>query len=570
MIKMYKKAVAIMLTLVFVLSLVPVVGMAETVSEEIRFIDCLFTRNGTKTTTNGVVTDYKKQNYASDMSQYARMNMSGSSYYGYAKLNLDGYEEVLINEGTTVDLSFARGSSSKPLYAFTVYIGGDKCDSYKLNELTYNQAVELGFHPSDFTLPVLYEETSDASKTISKGQANLENIITALDEGTENSCISMVFKSTTSDVVSYISTKSTSSTYATINYDESLVDNQAYVDELAKELTWDKISAESDGNVTSASKLPLKYKGAVVSWESSNPDVINPDTGVITQLKGEDAEVELEATLKYTSFEKIEKTAAEKVKMNVTVAAEEPVTLSIPFSAHTYIRSGTYADRTLGVYSVNGSYSRFIENTGINKSGDKAVFLKYDFSNYLNILDVANAISININVDEKNTTPNGNLLFSVLPDSCESWAIDNLTYNTAVSSGLYTTPAVYTEIVAPVKDGEISSSAQMLDAIKDSIGDNPDDGVVCFKWSGIPGNGNTSYRVEDNKAKDFTITLSYYASDLKTNEELAESKFASMPWSFVPQKGKNFKWTDLSGKGDGKTVKIMLLENMTTLKPLAK
>lgn len=91
--------------------------------------------------------------------------------------------------------------------------------------------------------------------------------------------------------------------------------------------TWDGLEADLD-NVEDDLKLPAKGKGdsAVITWESTNQEVINtvtPGDGIVTQPYGEgaeDAEVTLTATVKIRDYEK-----TEQVTYNVIVPKREGV-----------------------------------------------------------------------------------------------------------------------------------------------------------------------------------------------------------------------------------------------------
>ncbi len=702
MIKMYKKAVAIMLTLVFVLSLVPVVGMAETVPVKI---------TNTETETKKLGGDIRGGTYSANNRSVAQpVSKSGvdtQARKAFFQYDISDYLQYLTSESTSFVFSIQHGgdNTARKTYSYDLYLlKGDHVDvsgETPTTKLSMDYAVEYGFvqkrksgttyywdliTTSDDLIKVDSFESTSGDRNEKTYNVGAEDIKAAVKD---TGWVTFILESTagvddSGNVLQTYFTRDSENTFLQINYDPSSVTDDSVLSGIAEEFTWEEISADSAASVTNATKLPNEFKGASVVWSDGGANVISDD-GSIIQPRDSEKDVTLKATLTYgeASIEK---------EFPVTISMEELLTVTIPYSENTYISSAT-DERNIakGVYGNNNdSYVRYMRNTGLygmnGTSSDNVVFLKWNFSDYLNVLNAAQKISINLKNRDGKWQTNGELLFSVLPECYESWTTADLTYDSAVENGLYTAVPVYSEAVPDMQyEYEITSSAQMLDAIKKSVSDNPENGIVCFKWSAVTGS-RTRYWVRSNDSSNFTITLSYYASDLKTNEELAESKLDSMPWSFVsqqaqdkvisdltlpesfygvpiewassdetvitssgevivdaeektvtltaklgentkdfvvtvpadvnyildytkadyvnayvwaketgsectlviatyegnelvgvkaiedfvPQKGKNFKWTDLSGKGDGKTVKIMLLENMTTLKPLAK
>ena len=681
MLKTFRKSIAIMLALVFVLSLVPFSAMAEGAEAS--------TETVTLTRIHQVYTDMQSKDAKENTNHLSYIQFGGGNGYrdhATVKFDFSGYEEIMRNDGTKVFFNFVPRSSNYPAKKFEVYIAKDACDTYDLTGITYNQANNLGFYDRT-TRPLIYTEADTTIKTTtaySSDELDVSKFINALDEGVDNSTLSLYFYAYRGSALVTKTNDGSDYTKIAITYDKNAVNNKDYVDGLLAELDWSKISAEGASSVTAASKLPLKYKGANVTWTSSNNDVVDPETGVITQPQSGTVDVTLTASLSYTDH--LENTAAAEgsKEIKITVVSAGYKSVVIPLSEHTFI-SSTDPQTPKGL-SGTSYYVRYMYPAGLYNSStnDRLVFLKWDFSEHLDKLAVATSMSMSMkNIAEKVQAGKDTHL-SVLPDGYESWTENDLTYDIAVEKGLYTTPGIYTQTVSPLSaECEIASSAEFLNAIKKSVADNPDDGVVNFRWEATDVTP-TAYRLYDNKKDYFTITLYYDEADLAGN--YSNSKVSSMPWSYVSQqpqdkvvadltlpgkfygetvtwessdeavitnsgevvagnnggtailtatvngltkdfevtvpantkfvldsskqnyvngyvwakeavnncavvvatyvdgelisvkvkddsfnlnKGENFIWTDLDGTGAGKTVKVMLLEDMTTLKPLA-
>ena len=297
MIKTFKKALAIMMTFIFVMSLVPAGVMAEETSSVIlNFSNIAHSRGGDSAKTH--------QNLAaSGVAVRVNAASGSSSRYGYVQFNFSGYEEVLQNKGTTLELHVSLGSRSDRVGRdFELYAFGDYVDGYDAATITYNSAAEMGLHT--FNNGKLIFIKSDGSNydepTTISGPVNKENVISMLKTGMDNSKLTVVVKSRVgTDNWIYPIGKEKG---IKICYSDAEIDNDDYVNKLANELTWDILSSEDQYKVTSTLNLPKKFYGADILWESTNEDAINPSSGEVVVNHQLTTRVKLTANITYTNF----------------------------------------------------------------------------------------------------------------------------------------------------------------------------------------------------------------------------------------------------------------------------
>lgn len=526
MIKTFKKAIAIMVTLVFVLSLVPFSALAE--DSSFKTVNLVFKKGQTTPITFGNTrtgNDYSDKWYQNGYNNGTYGIYLGTGYPAYAHVDFSGYEEILRNKETTISMKMVnRGSgSSYKINAFEIYLAPDSCDSIIFRDgTTFNQAIAVSSGFYDQTRPIFFSrsDTTAVSSYLS-GELDPTTVLNVMDENFGNSIISLYMQGRSSST----RIKNDGSTYISIRYNEKEIDNQAYVNELAEELSWEKLSADSAGSVTRYSKLPLKYKGADITWTSSNNEIVNPETGVITQLRGEEVPVELKASLSYTDFADNTVTAADEKTINITVAPLTPTVVEVPVTLNKQI-GVEYPDTpfpteyTAYYYDYEPMYKQ--PDSG---RGDTQGFFKFDLSDYLKEVEVATQIAfVPVNKNGKTTT---NTMLTVLSNRNDDWTAD-ITYNSAINSGMYTDPGygkVYGFTIAKTNATAVPCVSETLtQAIKDAVAANPDEGLVSFRigardWNGISMQGNPR------------LEISYYEDDLMTDDELKAAKKDKVQWS---------------------------------------
>lgn len=290
MIKTFKKALAIMMTIVFAISLVPTFALAE--EGEIKTASFAFS--------NTERIDYGYT--VASSSRYGEWNhrptncYMRSNYPTFVQIDLTGYEEVLKNKNTKVYMNLIQASSNYPLTGnVDVYLAADNCDQLNFSDATtFNHNIAMSSKFTSKERPVFFSLTSITSPC-SSGELSPDTLVTVLDENNANSKIALYMQGSAKGSLS----KTTS---FNIIYDEKEIDNQDYVNDLANKLTWNIISSDAQNNVASKLNLPKKFYGADVTWTSTNENAINPSSGEVTINPESYTYVTLTASLKYTNF----------------------------------------------------------------------------------------------------------------------------------------------------------------------------------------------------------------------------------------------------------------------------
>lgn len=361
MIKTFKKAIAIMLTLVFVLSLVPVSSFAADAEGGVRttakFVFCVNTSKGYENADRVDFGHAKKDDSVWAQKASWTGATSGDLYYGaqlsdqysiFSQIDLSGYEEILRNESTTIHMNLRMRSTDMKhaISDHSAYFAPDNCDFIDFSSddtMSYSIAKSAGFTNTDN----LFYTNSDPTDVdlYSSGEISAENLIKALDSNAENSKVSLYFAgngdNTTNNITRIRLTED--NTYFAITYDESEIDNEEYIKEVAGKLTWDKISSEPINSVSSTLNLPTKFFGATIDWDSDNA-AVNPETGEVTVNPSASTEVTLTANLTYEAFN------------GTTENETKPFNITLPKEMYDY-SSGT---GTL----YNGDDGSFMEQSG--------------------------------------------------------------------------------------------------------------------------------------------------------------------------------------------------------------
>ena len=428
MFKSLKKVVAIIVTLAFALSLVPGYAFASveqpaTVTERVGAVEYAYSR----TSQSGVVakdTAYKSTEYNGLHSVYM-----GGIYDAYMKMDLSGYEEILKNPSTTAEMRIEAGLqwSTARTYDYKGYVGPDAADVFTGDTITWNIANSLGLlrEAEDNLLFIKSDGTVVDANNEGITPINMDVLLKALDEGPENSYVSIHIdglpntKGDNGNTANSTFRADAADTGIFITYDESEIDNQAYVDELAAGMKCEDVLGVSADNVSADLDLPAKWHGADVTWTSNNAAITND--GKVTQGMGDKA-VTLTATLSYKGIGDVAETATKS--FNVTVASIPSVEVKIPLTKPVYTRGGSHA----GSYQGLSTYSSIILG-----SAPYRAYAQLDLTGYEEILR-------NPNTTVKFTAHNGAYLSTslirdfkvvVANESCDSYDNTTLTYNDA-------------------------------------------------------------------------------------------------------------------------------------------
>ncbi len=321
MMKTFKKALAIMMTFIFVISLVPNFVFAES-------------SEGTKLELKNHVWIYDstgKRDNVQPYGSYIRVGTAAHGYKGFFQIDFSGYEYLLTDDDSKLDFYLTRYSSYS-LYDFNAYILDDKNDVYGDNYVPYAAASGTAgtddYVPAQgFTCNELYkyvtainskDDVADIEPFISRVDsaaagsvqvtANKQVLLEALNNSTDDSIVTIQFidgglgsgKADRGGKVSVL--MGSTNSYVTINSAGENATPSGYLDDIKRELTWDKFSSEPQNFVMSDLNLPVKYKGVDIEWTSTVPERVSSSGEVVINSDAY-TNVTLTANLSYTPYE---------------------------------------------------------------------------------------------------------------------------------------------------------------------------------------------------------------------------------------------------------------------------
>lgn len=513
MIKTFKKAISIFVLAIFVLSLLPIGALAETTqeTEKVYFTNYSYTRRSGSSYLNNPGT-FGVNGETHDI-------RFGGQYFGYVQLDLTGYEEILANDNTSIKVSVYAGpytSTTRKCGDFNAYLVNDVADtSYVSKETTQKQADALGMHSTD--RPILFTKSDGTvvKSTTLELEADVDALVASLNEGSDNSLVTLYLlpKGTSEDSgylsPSYINPKIS---YLEISYDADEIDNQAYVNDITSDITWDKITDDDINNITK--DLPTFYKGATISWEASVPGIVSSN-GEITPPLGETTDVSLTATFTY-------KDAATTATFDATIAPEQALEVKIPFTNYAYSRSS--ASNTNDAKNYAYSYSTFNGVDCIQTGGSFDGYVQLDLKGYEEILnDPYTTATVTMEAGYEFSTARMNpIIGRVAPDSADDYDNMTITWNIANALGIHkkTNPVLFETTEADLKPGLIAVASADMSVLTNAINSSTDSVITIY----LAPNGDDS-KIRASKSG---LTISYYESQIDDDTFFAdiESSFA--------------------------------------------
>lgn len=520
MIKTFKKAIAIMLTLVFILSLVPVSGLASTEEEPVKLymVNYDHTRSGSDNAG-------KHQDKSMYTTVRTSMGGGGNNRYAMAQIDFAGYEEILANENTKLTLGIKSGATSKyGIYNFTVGVVSDNCDDYVAGSITHNIADSLGFfNESDVTtLYTRSDATAAGANVILESKIAASDILNKLNTGSDDSVVTFRFAGLTS-TSSYFAATEGASSYVEIDYDASEIENQEYVNGVADKLTWNILSDDEINCAENDLNLPSKFYGADVTWKSSNPDIITDD-GKVIGGKGTVETVTLTASLSYQGIEETAELGTATKDFIITCRPEEAVTVRIPFTNYAYSRNsgnkGTeYGYYTYGEYHCIRTAESFFGYAQLDLSG---------YEEIINNTSTKAVVSLECGLQYTSARMYG-MTGHIAPDSADSYSNENITWDIADDLGLHNTadnPVLFETTGSDLKPGEVDSAAANMANLRAAI-DNGKNSLVSLYFA--PTGGDSRIRISSENSGLF---IAYYESEID-NEDYFNSIESSFTWENI-------------------------------------
>jgi len=434
-------------------------------------------------------------------------------------------------------LNIKSGATSKyGIYDFTVGIVSDNCDDYDQTTVTHNILSSLGyFNESDvLTLYTRSDASAAGANVILTSDIAASDILSKLNTGSDDSVVSFRFAGLTS-TSSYFAATEGASSYVTIDYDASEIDNEAYVNSWVGNIeTIDDLVGEAGIEAG----LPLKYHGIDIAWESSDPDYISNDGKVTQHVEAKD--VTLIATFSYKGADANAQTATVTKEFVVTVEGETPVEVTIPFTNYAYSRSS--ATNTTNAKNTTYKRQTHEETTvqAIITGGSYDAYTQLDLKGYEEILkNPHTSIQMKLTAGFRYSTSRIHNLQGVLaPDRADSYNWETVTWNIADDIGLHETegrPVLFTKN----DDKRISNGTTITvdankEALLSALSENDTNSVVSIylnplEWNGpVESDQNyTDSTIRGNNANT-CLVITYYESEIDNNEFAAdiESSFA--------------------------------------------
>jgi len=324
MMKTFKKALAITLSLVLMLGMVSVNVFAEvTQPPKIEMINEF----------------YGDGSDARTYSTYLRANKTNSGYRSFFQFDFSGYEYLINDENTALELSLqGKNDASAKTSSFKIFALPDRADGYSTNYttsgMTFNGLSSYLTTSIDIDNDTPFAERTDSTNTsaVLKIPGNKQIILDALNKNESLVSFQFVGASNSTQTNKNGFTHASENTYLQINNADD-VDPQVYVDGLAEKFDWSFVSDQAMNNVSSALTLPQKFYGASITWESTNEDAVNPTSGEVVINPAEYTYVTLTANLSYTTY------------AGTNVIAEKEFNVRLPKEVYDYSTgNGSYHD----------------------------------------------------------------------------------------------------------------------------------------------------------------------------------------------------------------------------------
>ena len=318
--KLSKKFIAIMLTFVFALSLVPFSASAETETLTLTLTGTdklageMYGGDSTNRTTIG-----SGLTAGSSKDFRFKNDTNASALKTFIQYNVSKLIPYLSGSDTEITFSIVHGgnSSSRKTYAYDLYIlKGDYVSvdgsGAATSLLSMQYAMDKGLVEqrtvSGRTYYDLVDESTGLLKKVDSYTSNgnrgaYSHTILGSDIKEylgKTGWITFVFSSPSADTnLSYIRPLlEKTNLYASYNTDQAQTDD-AILGEIRESFTWNDVSSEPQNLVTSATKLPNGFRMADIAWTANVDGVIGDDGYSIVGLEGEITSATLTATFTY-------------------------------------------------------------------------------------------------------------------------------------------------------------------------------------------------------------------------------------------------------------------------------
>lgn len=460
----------------------------------------------------------------------------GNRRVSFLKFDFADYADDL-DSISEITLSLA-GKDAKEGANFVVYLLPDDKEAWSSKTLTYIAANEEMNMVSTDCGEVIY-----TSENVENGKFNTTSdlkaaIVEHLKANTENTVIS--FKIDTSKELPYqiYGLSSEFEPYITV---KKTIDIESELQKIYDDLTFDKINGDPEDNVTSNFTFVTSGKyGTVITWESSDPETVNPETGVVTQPSwGEgDRNVTLTATIangEHSLVKTFEITVPES-----GIYPDEYLTDSKIFASEgMFIRSG--------LFESNSYPDELVVDSRPGSSERRMGFIKFDFTGNEELLEKSQAITLRLDTKtDCKEADNNNFAVYMLNDNMED--IDStLTFASARDKGIadFSDNLVYISNGA-LQPGSTYETVDLKKSIVKNLESNPDNKVVWFKIASTRGVGYSFEGIKSDEGIRPALLMKYPKPNAELDSlylTLPEKTYSDLTLPVNGRFGSDIEWT---------------------------
>ncbi len=361
-----KRLVSFLVAAIFVISLMPVIGMAAPAASPATILAEAVA--GTTSTGSQTIND----------SSLGKINLNSSGARGWAVFDLSDYQAILDSDVTITMTVFCGDTSVSANQAgdFKVYGISDAVELDDITGLTGTSASAMINDSNKKVIADFASITAEQEYTKSVDVTNLKDI---LRSGKDSKIILMFERSAANKRIHLGKSDGTRRPKIEITYTADDRMDQNYIDKLASELTLaDVLNGQDSGNVTES--LLNSVHGATVTYTAN--EVVAAD-GTITLSSQGDKTVEVKATVTYQGVSSDEITlgnitvvgAADRTE-KVEITMTNPDWLNPTLANYT---SGAFRD-SLNATVASGDALRYITGefdfTGLKDENDNALNIR--------------------------------------------------------------------------------------------------------------------------------------------------------------------------------------------------
>ena len=532
--KQSKKFIAIMLTFVFVLSLLPLGALAAEETVTIPMSSSGYVRGGTS---------YADKT-ATELKTGVTISMRNSGSYGIntryalAQYDVSDYMKYYMDPNMKISLDIHAGYNTNKCYSYEVFalLGEYDLSTVTMNNLYSEHEVllksRLGVNTSKAISLATFTTSAAVTDQLNSHVIDKDVLKPILEQS--NGILTILINGSTS--TSYIYPEGAGSGLK-VTYDSSSASDESVFNELVKGVQWSDLS---DDETTSVSeKLKTEYNGAEIEWSSEPAGIVEADGTINTTRAAQEAV--LTASFSYTGDDGV--TYTDSKQFEVTIAPEKAKTVCIPFTNYAYSRPGS-PDNPYG-YATKGGYHCVQVDATFNS------YAQLNLAGYEQILNnpsTTAAISLEAGYEFSDAEINP-IKGYIAPDSADGYESGTITYNIAEKLGIHSTnnPVLFETTQTDVTPGSCATASANLTNLISAI-NNSSDSFVTLYLARV--SGNSKIRIN---SKNSGLFISYYESEIDDAAycEKLEGEFA---WTEITEDSQDALVNDLPTYFRGATI----------------